>query len=121
MYYWSLCLSKENVGSIISLLNLLPFTTDLARHTRPVVPDSCDENIGYSICKMNNGEKEKRTGISAFSLVPSYIIRLPARIQIFCYTNISLVLANCDIETTPNCQEQRSQWHGQQHCLAKKT
>ena len=40
-----LCLSKEKVSGIVSLLNLLQFTRDLAQHTRPLVPVLCDENI----------------------------------------------------------------------------
>ena len=52
-----LCLSKEKVSSNVSLLNLLQFTRDLAKHTRPAVPLLCEKNIHYDICKMMYGER----------------------------------------------------------------
>ena len=56
--HWRLlCLGKEKVSGKVSLLNLLQFTSDLAQHTRPVVPVLCDENIHYRICRMMYGEK----------------------------------------------------------------
>ena len=61
-----LCLSKEKVSDTVSLLNLLQFTRDLAQHTRPVVLDSCDENIHYRICKMMYGEKTTGWNVRLF-------------------------------------------------------
>ena len=94
-----LCLSKEKVSSNVSLLNLLQFIRDLAQHTRPVVPVFCDENIHYRICKMMHGGKKNRWNVRVFLRSPPiyiYIIRLLARVQILRYTNISLILADCD-------------------------
>ena len=61
-----LCLSKEKVSANLSLLNPVQFTRDLAQHTRPVVPVSCDENIHYRICKMMYGEKTTGWNVRLF-------------------------------------------------------
>ena len=53
-------MSKQGkVSGKVSLLNLLQFSSNLAQHTRPLVPVLCDENIHYRICKMMYGEKQR--------------------------------------------------------------
>ena len=65
--HWGpLGLSKDKVSGNVSLLNLLPFTRDLAQHTRPVLPVLCDENIHYRICKMMYGEKTTSWNVRLF-------------------------------------------------------
>ena len=54
----SLHLSKEKVGSNLSLLNRLQLSRDLAQHTCPVVPSFFGEKIHYGICRMMYGEKK---------------------------------------------------------------
>ena len=65
--HWQpLCLSKEEVSSNVSLLNLLQTTRDLAHQTRPVVPVFCDENIHYFICGMMYAERTTGWNVCPF-------------------------------------------------------
>ena len=91
-----LCLGKEKVSGNVSLLNLLRFIRYLAQHTRPVVPVLCDEYIHYRICKMMYREKNNRLECPAFLAVTPYILWFLARVQVLHYTNILLILADCD-------------------------
>ena len=92
-----LCLDKEKMSSSASLLNLLQFTRDSVQHTRPVVPVLCHKNIHYRICKLMFDEKT--TGLECLTIfvVTPYILRFLARVQFLCYTNIWLILADCDV------------------------
>ena len=91
-----LCLSKEEVSSNVSPLNLLRFTRDLAQHTGPVVPVLCDENIHCRIYKMMYGEKTTDWNVRLF-LRSHPILYGFWQVQILRDTIISLILANCDV------------------------
>ena len=65
-HWWPDCLIKEKVSSNVSLLDLLQFTRDVAQQTQPVVPNLCDEDIHYRICKMMYGEKKTDLNVRLF-------------------------------------------------------
>ena len=73
-----------------------------------------------------NSNVRDRTTI-AFCLCLCLGATLPTCVGCFVCCHFSLLTLPlepfyaCYVETRPGGQEQRSQWHGQQHCLAQKT